>query len=242
MQEGLHYKIRNFSMMGNRRFKTDELLQAIKTHEGQFYNAFQIKKDIEKIKKKYDVLGFTYMTVEVVPRYLEQPGMIDLVLRVDEDKPYYIRRVTIHIEGDHPRTKRALAYNYLRIAPGDLADPSQIEKTRKYLSGAQVFKADETTKSPVKIVMKRVTDEQDAANLAVRGQNGDEPVPSLLAPPGSPRVPVPDMHVVQKAVLAEDAAAQIRNRPRRRRPRHARRAGRRVQSLQPCPGRRTDLD
>jgi outer membrane protein insertion porin family len=208
VQEGLHYKIRNFSMMGNRQFKTDELLKAIKTHEGQFYNAFQIKKDIEKIKKKYDVLGYTYMTVEVVPRYLEQPGMIDLVLRVDEDKPYYIRRITIHIEGDHPRTKRALAYNYLRVAPGDLADPSQIEKTRKYLSGAQVFKADETTKSPVKIVMKRVTDEQDAASLAVRGQNGDEPVPSLLAPPGSPRVPLPDMHVVQKAVLAEDAVAR----------------------------------
>ena len=66
VQEGLHYRIRNFSMMGNTRFKTQELLAAIKTHEGQYYNAFQIKKDIEKIKKKYDVLGYTYMTVEVV--------------------------------------------------------------------------------------------------------------------------------------------------------------------------------
>lgn len=205
VQEGLHYKIRNFTMMGNKRFKTDELLQAIKTHEGQFYNAFQIKKDIGKIKKKYDVLGYTYMAVEPVPRYLEQPGVIDLILRVDEDKPYYIRRITIHIEGDHPRTKRALAYNYLRISPGDLADPSKIEKTRKQLSTAQVFKADETTKSPVKIVMKRVTDDKDA-DLAVRGQSGDDPVPSLLAPPGSPRVPMPDMHVMQKPVLAEDTA------------------------------------
>ena len=107
VHEGLHYKIRNFSMMGNVRFKSDELLRTIKTHEGQYYNAFQIKKDLEKIKKKYDALGYTYMNVEMVPRYLEQPGMIDLVLRVDEDKPYYIRRITIHIEGDHPRTKRA---------------------------------------------------------------------------------------------------------------------------------------
>ena len=74
VHEGLHYKIRNFSMMGNVRFKSDELLKTIKTHEGQYYNAFQIKKDIEKIKKKYDVLGYTYMTVEMVPRYLEQPG------------------------------------------------------------------------------------------------------------------------------------------------------------------------
>ena len=207
VHEGLHYKIRNFSMMGNTRFKTDELLAAIKTHEGQYYNAFQIRKDIEKIKKKYDVLGYTYMTVEMVPRYLEQPGMIDLLLRVDEDKPYYIRRVTIHIEGDHPRTKRALAYNYLGdVAPGELADPARIKKSEKKLGGAQVFKVDPNGVSgPVKIKMTRVTDETDAANQSVRGQSGDDPVPSLLGGPLSPRVPVPDMHVVQKAVLNDDA-------------------------------------
>lgn len=210
VHEGMHYKIRNFTMMGNARFKTDELLKAIKTHEGQFYNAFQIKKDIAKIKKKYDVLGYTYMTVEVVPRYLEQPGVIDLLLRVDEDKPYYIRRITIHIEGDHPRTKRGLAYNYIGVAPGELADPAMIEKSKKKLSGAQVFKFDQTGASgpggPVKIKISRVTDDKDAADLSVRGQNGDDPVPSLLAGPRGPKVPVPDMHVVQKAVLTDEAA------------------------------------
>ncbi len=186
VHEGLHYKIRNFSMMGNVRFKSDELLKTIKTHEGQYYNAFQIKKDIEKIKKKYDVLGYTYMTVEMVPRYLEQPGVIDLLLRVDEDKPYTIRRITIHIEGDHPRTKRGLAYNYIEIAPGELADPSKIEKSKRTLSGSQVFKSDPTTRGPVKIKISRVTDDKDAADLSVRGQNGDDQVPSLLAGPQEP--------------------------------------------------------
>ncbi len=149
------------------------------------------------------------MNVEMVPRYLEQPGVIDLLLRVDEDKPYYIRRITIHIEGDHPRTKRSLAYNYVGIAPGDLADPSMIEKSKKKLSGAQVFKADETTHTPVKIRMSRVTDDKDAADASVRGQNGDDPVPSLLGGPGSPKVPMPDMHVVQKAVAPDVVPAPV---------------------------------
>ncbi len=209
IHEGLHYKIRNFSMMGNVRFKSAELLKTIKTHEGQYYNAFQIRKDLTAIKKKYDALGYTYMNVEMVPRYLEQPGVIDLLLRVDEDKPYYIRRITIHIEGDHPRTKRSLAYNYVGIAPGDLADPSMIEKSKKKLSGAQVFKADETTHTPVKIRMSRVTDDKDAADASVRGQNGDDPVPSLLGGPGSPKVPMPDMHVVQKAVAPDVVPAPV---------------------------------
>jgi outer membrane protein insertion porin family len=210
VHEGLHYKIRNFTMMGNVRFKSSELLETIKTHEGQFYNAFQIRKDLAKIKKKYDALGYTYMNVEMVPRYLEQPGHIDLLLRVDEDKPYYIRRITVHIDGDHPRTKRGLAYNYIKIAPGELADPSKIEKSKKQLSGAQVFKFDQTGATgpggPVKIKMSRVTDDKDAADVSYRGQSGDDQ-PSLLGGPLSPRVPFPDMHVVRKTVPSSEAAA-----------------------------------
>ena len=205
MQEGLHYKIRNFSMMGNTRFKTDELLKAIKTHEGQFYNAFQIRKDIEKIKKKYDILGYTYMTVEMVPRYLEQPGQIDLVLRVDEDKPYYIRRITIHIEGDHPRTKRALAYNYLRIAPGQLADPRR-SKRRESTSAGAGLQSGRNDKEPRQnrheVRDRRVGRRRYGRPWSKRRRAG----PLALAPPGSLRVPLPDMHVVQKAVLAEGAA------------------------------------
>jgi beta-lactamase regulating signal transducer with metallopeptidase domain len=142
VHEGRHCKIRNFSMLGDTRFKTAELRTTIKTHEGRYYNAFQIQKDIEKIKKKYDVLGCTDMTVEVAPREPEQPGIVDLILRVNEDKPYYIGRVTIYIKGDHPRTKRALAYNHLEVEPGELADPAKIKKSEKKLSGAQGFKTD----------------------------------------------------------------------------------------------------
>ena len=50
-----------------------------------------------------------------------------------------------------------------------------------------------------------MTDDKDAADLSVRGQNGDDQVPSLLAGPQGPKVPVPDMHVVQKAVLSDEA-------------------------------------
>jgi outer membrane protein insertion porin family len=78
-----------------------------------------------------------------------------------------------------------------------LADPAKIEKSKKRLSGAQVFKTDPTG-GPVKIKISRVTDDKDAADLSVRGQSGDDQVPSLLGGPQSPWVPIPDMHVVHK--------------------------------------------
>ncbi len=83
VHEGPHYKIRNFSLMGNVRFKSDELLKTIKKHEGQFYNAFQIRKDLEEFKKKYEALGHTHLNVEIVERFPKQPGVIDLLLRVE---------------------------------------------------------------------------------------------------------------------------------------------------------------
>lgn len=86
VQEGLRYRIRDFGLAGNTRFKTGELLKAIKTNEGQYYDAFTIRKDIETIKRKYDLAGYSGTTVVAVPRHLHQPGVMDLVLRIDEGK------------------------------------------------------------------------------------------------------------------------------------------------------------
>src|SRR5580704_19596976 len=81
VQEGPHYRIRTINVMGNTRFSTADLQKDIKTHEGEFYNAYHINKDIAKIKKKYGELGYTYCKVDIVPRYLPEPGNIDLLLR-----------------------------------------------------------------------------------------------------------------------------------------------------------------
>jgi beta-lactamase regulating signal transducer with metallopeptidase domain len=85
VHEGRHYKIRNVSMTGNVHFKTNELLRLTKTYEGQFYDAFQIRKDLEKFKKKYVASGFEPVNVELVPHFPGQLGLIDLSVRVSSE-------------------------------------------------------------------------------------------------------------------------------------------------------------
>ena len=92
VEEGRHYRIRHLNLTGNTRFKTDELLGAMKTHEGEFYNASAISQDVESVKKKYGQTSYLSMTAEVVQqRSPERPGEIDLVLRINEGKLYESR-------------------------------------------------------------------------------------------------------------------------------------------------------
>jgi outer membrane protein insertion porin family len=185
VQEGLHYKIRNISMMGNMRFPTPELLKDIKTHEGQFYNGWVINKDVLKIKKKYGELGYFYCRVEIVPRYLPEPGNVDLLVRIDEDRPYVIRKIQAHVEGDHPRTRKTVAYDYIALAPGDLADPAKIQKSKGKLTGAKVFEvAQDGTGEGVKIQVTRVTGDSDRLTASLRGQSGDDNDDSWVSPSG----------------------------------------------------------
>jgi outer membrane protein insertion porin family len=175
VQEGRHYRIRNINLMGNTRFPTADLLKDIKTHEGEYYNGWHINKDVVKIKKKYGELGYFYCRVEIVPRYLPEPGNVDLLVRIDEDRPYVIRKIQAHIEGDHPRTKKTVVYDYTNLAPGDLADPAKIAKSKNKLTAAKVFDvAQDGTGEGVRIQVTRVTNETDRLTASLRGQSGDD--------------------------------------------------------------------
>jgi outer membrane protein insertion porin family len=185
VQEGLHYRIRNINLMGNTRFPTPELLKDIKTHEGEYYNGWHINKDVMKIKKKYGELGYYYCRVEIVPRYLPEPGNVDLVVRIDEDRPYVIRKILAHIEGDHPRTRKTVAYDYIGLAPGDTADPAKIAKSKGKLTGAKVFDvAQDGTGEGVKIQVTRVTGDSDHLTASLRGQSGDDDDDKWVQPSG----------------------------------------------------------
>jgi outer membrane protein insertion porin family len=217
VQEGPHYRIRTINVMGNTRFSTADLQKDIKTHEGEFYNAYHINKDIAKIKKKYGELGYTYCKVEIVPRYLPEPGNIDLLLRVDEDRTYTIRKITVHIEGDHSRTRKTVAYDYIGLAPGELADPAKIQRSKGKLTGAKVFDvAQDGTGEGVRIKMTPVTADYERMESNLRGQSGNDDDTSWVNPSGPigdnivggnlplvPRVPPPP----QQQPVARGSAA-----------------------------------
>lgn len=182
IDEGQRYKIRNTYIEGIEVLSEDFLRTDMQVQDGEFFNAKRLSKDVEGVRAKYGELGRLFAGVDAVPRFLEEPGEIDLVYKIKEDKVYRIRQHNIHYQGDHPHSKETLARNISRIHPGDLADPAKIKATQRYLEGSQYFETNMSLPGQgVRMDISRVTDSWLPMPEMPVARGQDEP---LAEPPG----------------------------------------------------------
>ncbi len=138
VSEGPRYTVRNIILEGNEIFSNEELLEKSELHEGDKFNARYLNKDVERMREKYGALGRLFSRVEPTPKFISgQPGIVDVVYQIDEDRPYTIRNIDVHIAapGGVPHTREPVALNPLLVAPGDLANPQLITKSKSRLRG-----------------------------------------------------------------------------------------------------------
>ncbi|MBC7968189.1 MAG: BamA/TamA family outer membrane protein [Fuerstia sp.] len=137
--EGRRYKVREIRYEGNATIATNRLKTESKLNNGEYYSAYPLAKDVRRMLGYYGEKGHFFATVTPVPHFTEQPGIVDLVFEIDEDRPRYVRDINVSYEGDHPHTKQTVALDRLQIQPGDLADPFLINRGRSRLNGSQLF-------------------------------------------------------------------------------------------------------
>jgi len=139
--EGKQYKVREIRYEGNATIATNRLRSESKLNNGDYYSAYPLAKDVRRMLGYYGEKGHFFATVTPVPHFTEQPGIVDLVFEIDEDRPRYVRDINITYDGDHPHTKQTVALDRLQIQPGDLADPRIIRRGQSRLNGSQLFEA-----------------------------------------------------------------------------------------------------
>lgn len=139
IDEGIQYQVRKVELTGNNVLSEDELRKGLHVRSGDFFNARKLGKDVEEMRGKYGALGRLFAKVDAVPIFAEEPGIVDLQYRIDEDRVWTVRRHTVHVVGDSSHTKRSVVLNMARIHPGDLADPKKINQTKRRLEGSQLF-------------------------------------------------------------------------------------------------------
>ncbi|TXT36462.1 MAG: outer membrane protein, partial [Planctomycetota bacterium] len=182
IQEGPRFKIRDLIIDGNKIFSKDELAANLKLRSGDFYNARHMSKDVDGIKERYGALGRTFANAEPVPRFLEEPGTMDLVYQINEDRVYTIRHVDVRIHEDQPHTKLSVVLNRMMVHPGDLADPKKIRQSERRIGG-QIF----TQNGPdaPRIQISKVPDKpnpnrsQISQASVIRGQSPEPDIVSL---------------------------------------------------------------
>lgn len=137
--EGRRYKVREIRYEGNATIPVSQLKGESKLNPGDMFSTYPLNKDVRRMLGYYGELGHFFATVNPVPHFVEEPGIVDLVFEIDEDRPRYIRDINISYDGDHPHTKQTVALDRLQIQPGDLADPRIINRGRSRLNGSGLF-------------------------------------------------------------------------------------------------------
>lgn len=180
--EGQRYKVRSIQVAGNRIYSEDELRKDFTLLAGEFFNARELNQDVAAMKDKYGKLGRIFASVKAVPKFSEDPGIVDLVYQIDEDRVYYIRRVNVILQGDNPHTKETVVHNRLPFRSGDPADPAKLRLGERRLSG-NIF---EGGANGPRITTRMVPDEElQYVEHVVRGQSTE---PDEFAAPPLPPV------------------------------------------------------
>lgn len=151
IDEGPRYRIRNVSFVGNDFYAPEQLLAACKlrTTEGEspFFHSAIMNQDVHQLNDAYGTQGFVFANVQAEPRFLEEPGWLDLVYRIEEGKRYRIGEINVVINGDYGTTKRKVVLDRLGMQPGDWLDTRKLEAAKGRLARSQLF-ADGSGGSP----------------------------------------------------------------------------------------------
>ena len=145
INEGPRYRVRSVSFIGNQAFEANQLETLVKLRpDGEEagqpeFNAAKMNQDVVTLRDLYGGQGYVFANVEAEPRFLEEPGLLDLVYKIDEGKQYRVGNINVHFDGDYGITKREVVLNRLSCRPGDLIDVREIRDSERRLGAASIF-------------------------------------------------------------------------------------------------------
>jgi outer membrane protein insertion porin family len=141
IKENTRYKVRKQILEGNTVLSKEQLFAEQKLKSGEFFNARFLQTDVGKMKDKYDDLGRLFSRVEPTPRFLEEPGLVDVVYQIDEDQPRKFGIINVHIAGDHPHTRDDVVRSQVNrfLKPGNLASGKDLRMAKAVLQGHQIW-------------------------------------------------------------------------------------------------------
>ena len=195
INEGPRYNVRNVSFIGNKVFPEDAFVTNMKLNPGDPYDQVKMNTDIGTIKDIYGSNGYVFADAIYDLRFDLQPGVVDIVYRVEEGKQYRIGDITVTIKGDNPHTKASTILNRLDMRPGEIADVRKFRNSERRIKASGLFNVD-----PSKGELPRIT--FSPPESLERTANGDDRGGSRRSGGGGFRGQSPDDGSASRAVAA----------------------------------------
>ena len=179
IHEGPRYRIRNVTVAGNKLFATEDLTAGFKLISGMDFEQAKLAGDSEWLKLLYGSRGHVFADIQAETRFLETPGEIDLIYRIDEGDRFRVGEIFVHIGGENPHTRIQTALNRFSLRPGDVVDIREIRASERRLQASGLFLSDPARNIYPKISFKipELEDEYlaDEGGMTIRGQSPAPP-------------------------------------------------------------------
>lgn len=154
INEGPRYKVGRLEGRGYTLFSREEILDAFRGLQGQYYDAKKLGASADKVQNMYGDEGF--LMCKVQPDFHKDPsrGMVDIDLDVSEGPRIYVGNVRIVSEGFKddetgwlrrfysrfsPPVKDEVVQREVRLRPGQVYRRFDEVKTRERLESLKVF-------------------------------------------------------------------------------------------------------
>lgn len=178
IDEGPRYKLRNISVNGNKIFQTNDLIGQLDLEPGDYFDQPKMTKDMLTLQDNYGAHGYVFAEVKADPRFLEEPGMLDLVYNITEGDRYRVGKIEVDIEGDHPHSKISTVLNRISLRPGDIVDVRELRASERRLKASGLFMVDPQRGVAPTISMTPMDPKTGLAagpEQSIRGQSPEEP-------------------------------------------------------------------
>jgi outer membrane protein insertion porin family len=171
IDEGPRYVVRNVSVEGNTKFASAPLLEFLQLKSGQHYNQSAMNRDLNTIVDLYGSQGHVFADVQADPRFLEEPGQIDLVYRIQEGEVFKVSEINVNIAGEYPHTRQTVVLNRLSLRPGEIIDTRELRHSERRLKSSQLFEVNPQDGEPPRIAV-RPPSADSIGNIAAQPKPG----------------------------------------------------------------------
>ncbi|MCA9126584.1 MAG: hypothetical protein KDB22_05845 [Planctomycetales bacterium] len=157
IDEGVQFRINNVSIVGNNYapFTNEVLMAALETRSGDAFNLGKMSRDARRLRNEYyGREGFVFVDITPEPAFLDEPGMMDLVFKIDEGDRYRAGQINIHIDGDSSHTKQSVVMNLLGIREGQFIDLQELENSERRLRFSQIFETQPSIGEPPRVEVR----------------------------------------------------------------------------------------
>lgn len=151
VHEGVQYKVRNITFVGNKRLDEAKLREGLALHSGQPLLDMARKADFKALMSKYYDIGCIATQILPDPRVTDEPGVMDLVYKIEEGEPFYLG--DLFIKGNHQTRDRVLRREAVMagLLPGELLNLNRIDLYKTRLGGLQLFNTSPEQGQPIDV-------------------------------------------------------------------------------------------